>query len=162
MKMLVDEGWDETRAGVLLTVLLLTGVVSQPLGGGPTIVSAVGAASTAVLIALFAVTSGAASLVVVAGISFFGFSLFPVALACSSQLVPPAQTGAATGVVFGVSGLMTAIAQPIVGAMAEMTGDIRIALAWQLPIALVGFALATRIRSEPGASPTPHALPRIN
>ncbi len=137
-------------------------IISQPLGGwaydrfGGRVVTIVGAGSTAALIALFAVTSGAASLVVVAGISFFGFGLFPVALAFSSQLAPSTQTGAATGVVFGVSGLMTAAAQPVVGLMAEAAGDIRVALAWQLPAALLGFALATRIGVNPGASSTRH------
>ena len=33
VKMLVDEGWGETNAGVLLTVLLVVGAVAQPLGG---------------------------------------------------------------------------------------------------------------------------------
>lgn len=148
VKMLVDEGWAETDAGVLLTVILVGGAVSQPLGGlaydrfgGRTVVT-VAAASTAALVALFAVTDGAVSLVAIAGIAFFQFSLFPVGMAQASELVAPSQTGAATGVLFGTSGLLIAAAQPVVGATAEAAGDIRVALSWMFPMALLGLVLA--------------------
>ncbi|MDH3425837.1 MAG: MFS transporter [Acidimicrobiia bacterium] len=155
VKMLVDEGWGETSAGVLLTVVLAIGVIAQPVGGwafdrfGGRWVFTVAAASTAALIAAFAVTSGPLSLIAITGIAFFQFSLFPVALAQASQLVSSAHTGAATGLVLGLSGLMIAAAQPVVGALAEAVGDIRVALAWQLPLALLGLALA---RSTPKSS----------
>ena len=97
-----------------------------------------------VLVAVFAVSDGAVSLMAIAGISFFQFSLFPVGLAQASQLAPATQTGAATGLVFGVSGLMTASAQPVVGAVAEAAGDIRVALAWLLPVAVIGLIMASR------------------
>ena len=148
VKMLVDEGWAETDAGVLLTIILLGGAVSQPLGGlaydrfGGRTVATTAAAVTAALIVVFAVTEGAISLVAIAGIAFFHFSLFPVGLAQASELASSAQTGAATGVVFGVSGLVTATAQPVVGATAEAASDIRVALAWLLPLAILGVVLA--------------------
>jgi len=148
VKMLVDDGWEETSAGVLLTVVLLVGVVAQPLGGwafdrvGGRRVFMVATASSAILIAVFALSSGAVSLIAITGIAFFQFSLFPVALAQASRFVSSTQTGGAIGVVFGFSGLMTAAAQPVVGALAEAFDDIRIALAWQLPLALVGVVLA--------------------
>jgi FSR family fosmidomycin resistance protein-like MFS transporter len=155
VKMLVDEGWAETDAGVLLTIILLGGAVSQPLGGlaydrfGGRTVATTAAAVTAALIVVFAVTEGAISLVAIAGIAFFHFSLFPVGLAQASELASSAQTGAATGVVFGVSGLVTATAQPVVGATAEAASDIRVALAWLLPLAILGVVLA---RFIPAAS----------
>jgi FSR family fosmidomycin resistance protein-like MFS transporter len=148
VKMLVDEGWSDTSAGVLLTAILAVGVIAQPLGGwafdrrGGRSVFSIAAAATAVFIAWFAVSSGTISLVAVTGIVFFQFSLFPVALAQAAKLVASAHTGAATGLVLGLSGLMTAAAQPAVGALAEAVGDIRVALAWQLPLALLGLALA--------------------
>ncbi len=148
VKMLVDEGWAETDAGVLLTVILLGGAVSQPLGGlaydrfGGRAVVTTAAASTAVLIGLFSVTDGAISLVAIAGIAFAQFSLFPVGMAQASELASSAQTGAATGVVFGVSGLLVATAQPVVGFVAEAAGDIRVALAWLLPVSLLAVVLA--------------------
>ncbi len=158
VKMLVDEGWEETSAGVLLTILLLVGAVAQPLGGwafdriGGRKVYTIAAGSTAALVAVFGATNGPPSLMAVTGIAFFQFSLFPVALAQASQLVSAAQTGAATGLVFGISGLMTAAALPAVGLLAEAVGDIRVALAWLLPPALLGVALA-RITPEPSRSP---------
>ena len=148
VKMLVDEGWRETSAGVVLTVVLLVGAIAQPLGGwafdrlGGRRVFTLATGSTAVLVAAFAATSGALSLIVIAGIAFSLFSLFPVALAHASQLASSAQTGGAAGVVFGVSGLMTAAALPAVGALAEAVGDIRVALGWLLPLALLGVVLA--------------------
>ncbi|MGI9607094.1 MAG: MFS transporter, partial [Acidimicrobiales bacterium] len=78
VKMLVDEGWAETDAGVLLTIFLLGGAVSQPIGGlaydrlgGRTVVTTI-AAATAMLIVLFAATDGAWSLAAIAAIAFFG------------------------------------------------------------------------------------------
>lgn len=153
VKMLVDEGWQETDAGVLLTLALLVGAIAQPLGGwaydiiGGRKVFTIAATATAVLTGVFAMTTGPISLLAVTGIAFFVFFLFPVVLAQASQLVPPAQTGAATGIVFGISGLMTAAALPAVGALAEAVGDIRVALGWLLPVALVGVVLS-RITPE--------------
>lgn len=154
VKMLVDEGWQETRAGVLLTVILLSGAVAQPLGGwafdrvGGRKVFLVASSATVVLTGLFALSSGALSLVAIAGITFFQFTLFPVALAQASSLVASSQTGTATGIVFGVSGLMTAAAQPAVGALGESLGDIRLALAWLLPLGLVAAVLAYKAQDS--------------
>lgn len=151
VKMLVDEGWTETRAGLVLTLILLGGAVAQPLGGrafdryGGRAVFVVGAAASAACVVLFALSGGALSLIAVGGIAFFQFGMFPVSLAMASQLAPRTNTGGAVGVMFGISGLMVAAAQPVVGALGEAVGDIREALAWQLPLALLGLALATRI-----------------
>ncbi|MFT7475243.1 MAG: FSR family fosmidomycin resistance protein-like MFS transporter [Verrucomicrobiales bacterium] len=155
VKMLVDEGWAETNAGLLLTVILMGGAISQPLGGlaydrfGGRAIATTAAAVTAALIGVFSLTDGAVSIFAVAGIAFFHFSLFPVGLAQASELAASAQTGAATGIMFGVSGLMSATAQPIVGVVAEAAGDIRVALVWLLPFALLGIFLA---RFIPAAS----------
>lgn len=154
VKMLVDEGWGETESGLLLTVVLLTGAISQPLGGaafdriGGRRVFLIASVAITVLTGAFSIDDGVFSLFVVAGLAFVVVSLFPVALALASRLVPPTQTGAATGVVFGLSGLMTAAGQLAVGALADATGDIRQALALQLPVAAIGIFLASRIKDE--------------
>lgn len=164
VKMLVDEGWSNTSAGVLLTVILVGGAISQPLGGwaydriGGVRVLQIAASATIVLVGLFAVSSGALSLVAVAGIAFFQFSLFPVALAQASQLASAERTGAATGVVFGVSGVMTALAQPAVGALAEAFDDIRLALVWQLPLAVLGLGLAFYMKASDTRSVEPFTV----
>ncbi|MCP5028098.1 MAG: MFS transporter, partial [Actinomycetia bacterium] len=151
VKMLVDEGWAETSAGLVLTALLLVGAVAQPVAGrifdrvGGRSVFLGAAAGLATFVAVFTVTDGALSLIAVGGIALFVFALFPVSLALASRLGGEGQTGAATGVVFGVSGLMTAAVQPIVGAVAEQAGDLRVALSWTLPLALIAVFLASRI-----------------
>lgn len=168
VKMLVDEGWEETGAGVLLTVILLGGAVAQPLGGwfydrlGGRRVFTIALTAISLLIGLFAVSDGALSLVAIAGIAFFQFSLFPVGLAQASQLVASNQTGAAAGLVFGISGLMTASAQPVVGAVAEAAGDIRVALSWLLPLSIVGLALATRCPTAMKQEPADDSRPDSN
>lgn len=152
VQMLVDEGWQETSAGILLSVILLGGAISQTLGGlafdriGGRNVVVIAAAAIAVFVVMFAITDGALALIAVAGIAFFQFSLFPVGLALASQYVPSNQTGGATGLVFGISGLMSAFAAPAVGWLAEEIDDIRAALAWQLPLMLLAIAFAAKIR----------------
>jgi hypothetical protein len=57
--------------------------------------------------------------------------------------------------VFGVTGLMTATAQPAVGAIGEGLGDIRAALAWLLPLTLLAVVLARRIADSPRRADVP-------
>ena len=148
VKMLVDEGWEETSAGVVLTIILLGGAVAQPVGGwaydnfGGRQVFTVAAVATTLLVALFIVSSGAVSLIAVAGVAFFQFSLFPVGLAQASALASSDNTGGATGLTFGISGLMAATAQPVVGAMGEAFGDIRVALGWLWILGVVSILLS--------------------
>ena len=165
IKMLVDEGWQETDAGVLLTAILLLGAVAQPVGGwaydriGGRRVILLAASSTAILVAVFALSDGVLSLVAIAGITFFQFMLLPVGLAAASELVPPERIATASGLTFGISGLMVGVAQPAVGFLAESLGDIRIALSWLLPIALLAIAVAVRIADgESERDGLPHRL----
>lgn len=150
VKMLVDEGWAETTAGILLTGILLLGAIAQPLGGwtfdriGGRRVFTIAAVASTLFVMVFAFSSGAVALIAVAGLTFVVFSQFPVVMAQASQLVPSARTGAATGVALGLSSLMTTAALPFVGALAELVGDIRVALAWQLPLLLLGIVLALK------------------
>ena len=148
VKMLVDEGWTGQGAGLALSAVLLVGTLAQPIGGriydriGGRTVFMYAIVGTILSVACFAVTSGAMSLAAIALISLFGFSLFPVSLAYASQLAGPKQTGAAVGAVFGVSGLMSALAQPVVGTLAEQMGSIRAALSWLIVVALAAFPIA--------------------
>jgi MFS family permease len=148
VKMLVDEGWTGQGAGLALSSVLLVGTLAQPIGGriydriGGRTVFIYAIVGTILSVACFAVTSGAMSLAAIALISLFGFSLFPVSLAYASQLAGPKQTGAAVGAVFGVSGLMSALAQPVVGTLAEQMGSIRGALSWLIVVALAAFPIA--------------------
>ena len=161
VKMLVDEGWSDTSAGAVLTLILLVGAVAQPVGGriydrtGGRSVFLGAAVGTVLAIALFAVTSGALSLVAIAIIAFFGFGLFPVSLAMASHVGAEGQTGAAVGLIFGMSGLLSAAAQPAVGALGEALGDIRTALAWQIVVAIATVPLVLAIDARrPTPAPT--------
>jgi MFS family permease len=151
VKMLVDEGWADTGAGTALTIVLLVGAIAQPIGGR--VFDRVGARNvligacigSSLSIAMFSQTSGSLSLVAVGFISLFGFSLFPVGLAVASQLADDGQTGAAVGIIFGVSGLMSAAAQPVVGALGEGLGDIRLALSWTIVVTILAIPMASLI-----------------
>lgn len=156
VKMLVDEGWGDTSAGAILTLILLVGAVAQPVAGrvydhiGGRTVFLGAAVGTVMSIGVFAVSSGALSLVAIGGVALFGFGLFPVSLAMASQLGSEGQTGAAVGLIFGVSGLLSAAAQPAVGALGEALGDIRQALSWLIILAIAVIPLVLAI--EPKAS----------
>ena len=151
VKMLVDEGWADTSAGTALTVVLLVGAIAQPIGGrvfdrvGARVVLIGASIGSSLSIVLFSLTSGTLSLVAIGLISLFGFALFPVGLAVASQLADDGQTGAAVGVIFGVSGLMSAAAQPIVGALGERLGDIRLALSWTIVVTLIAIPAASLV-----------------
>ncbi len=151
VKMLVDEGWADTGAGTALTIVLLVGAIAQPIGGR--VFDRVGARNvligacigSSLSIVMFSQTSGTLSLVAIGFISLFGFSLFPVGLAVASQLADDGQTGAAVGIIFGVSGLMSAAAQPVVGALGESLGDIRLALSWTIVVTILAIPMASLI-----------------
>lgn len=163
VQMLVDEGWNETTAGVLLSIILVGGTLAQTVGGlahdriGGRNVVTIAASAISLFVVMFAFTSGAAALIAIAGIAFFQFSLYPVGLALASQYVSGQQTGTATGVVFGISGLMTAVEAPAVGWLAEQLDDIRAALAWQLPIIVLAIVFSLRMKppQEAPAQGTP-------
>ena len=151
VKMLVDEGWENTSAGAALTVILLVGAIAQPVGGrlfdriGGRTVFVGASVGTALSVGLFVLSSGALSLVAIGCIAFFGFALFPVSLALASQLAQSGQTGAAVGIIFGMSGLMSAAAQPVVGALGENFGSIRSALGWLIVVTVVAVPMALNI-----------------
>ena len=97
---------------------------------------------------IFSQTSGAASLIAVTAIATFGFGLFPVSLAIASKIGGDSRTGFTVGVVFGVSGLLGATARPLVGALAEALGDIRLALGWTVILAIAALPFAMQLERE--------------
>ncbi|MFT7649016.1 MAG: MFS family permease [Candidatus Poriferisodalaceae bacterium] len=148
VQMLVDEGWSNTSAGSVLTALLIVGVFSQPVGGrlfdqfGGRVVYAGAVVGTGLSVLLFVFTSGALSLLAIGGIAFFGFAMFPVGLALASQMASDGQTGAAVGLMFGVSSLMSSLFKPVMGAVAEAVGDIRSALVWTLVVVVLAIPMS--------------------
>ncbi|HJL99944.1 MAG: MFS transporter [Acidimicrobiales bacterium] len=154
VKMLVDEGWTDVRAGATLTAMLFIGVVAQPVGGriydrfGGRRLFVCANFGTICSVLIFSQTSGAASLIAVTAIATFGFGLFPVSLAIASKIGGDSRTGFTVGVVFGVSGLLGATARPLVGALAEALGDIRLALGWTVILAIAALPFAMQLERE--------------
>ncbi len=154
VKMLVDEGWTDVRAGATLTAMLFIGVVAQPVGGriydrfGGRRLFVCANFETICSVLIFSQTSGAASLIAVTAIATFGFGLFPVSLAIASKIGGDSRTGFTVGVVFGVSGLLGATARPLVGALAEALGDIRLALGWTVILAIAALPFAMQLERE--------------
>jgi MFS family permease len=153
VQMLVDEGWSTARGGAILSVILVVGVVAQPVGGrlfdlyGGRVVYGGAVVGSALSVIVFSTTSGAVSLIAVGGVAFFGFAMFPVGLALASQLATDGQTGAAVGFSFGLSSLMATVTKPLFGALAQSMGDIRSALPWTLVVLAVALVMATRFDS---------------
>lgn len=137
-----------TSAGLLTTLVLVVGMVAQPVGGsvfdrlGGRRVFLVAAIGTTASVGLFAVSSGIMALFAATSVAFFGFSLFPVSLAMASEVAGAQRTGAAAGIVFGISGFATAVIPAIVGAIADRS-DLQVALSTTgvLSIAAIGSAM---------------------
>ena len=144
---LVEDGWTLTEAGVVTTIILVVGMFAQPMGGsvfdrvGGRRVFLAASLGASASIALFAVSDGTLALVAVASVSFFVFSLFPVALAMASEIAGAERTGAAAGIVFGISGLSSAVIPAIVGAIADVT-DLHTALSMLVVVSLLAAALS--------------------
>ncbi|MGF1595326.1 MAG: MFS transporter [Acidimicrobiales bacterium] len=144
---LVERGSSLSEAGLLTTLILVVGLVAQPLGGimfdrlgGRTVFVGAGVA-TSVSLGAFAVTSGWLLLVTIAAVAFFVFAMFPVSLAMGSELSGVERTGIGVGIVFGISGLASAAVQPLLGAVADRT-SLHVALSLLVVASLVSAVLA--------------------
>lgn len=155
---LVELDWSLTSAGLITTLILVIGMFAQPMGGsvfdriGGRRVFLGAAIGSTISVGLFVVTSGWFELLAATGMAFFVFALFPVSLAMASEIAGAERTGAAAGIVFGLSGLSTAAIPAIVGKIADLT-DLRAALSMLvIPSALaivLSLALPDKIQ-EPG------------
>ena len=148
--LLVERGSTLSEAGLLTTVILVVGLVAQPVGGmlydrhgGRRVFVAAGLATT-VSLAVFATATGVLVLPAVAAVAFFVFSMFPVSLALGSELSGVERTGIGVGVVFGVSALSGAAVQPALGAIADRTG-LQTALSLLIAAALASAVVALRL-----------------
>lgn len=147
---LVDEGSSLGKAGLLTTLVLVVGLIAQPLGGlmydrhgGRTVFVAASAATTVGLL-MFMLSSGWLLLLVVAFIAFFVFSMFPVSLAMGAELSGVERTGIGVGVIFGVSGLSGAAVQPLVGGIADAT-SLHVGLSVLVIFSVAATLLGTRL-----------------
>lgn len=157
VKMLVDEGWSDTAAGAALTTILLVGAVAQPVGGriydkfGARRIFVGANLGTVAAVLVFSQTSGVTSLVAIGVLAMFGFGLYPVGMAMASKIGGETRTGVSVGVLFGVTGLLSAMARPAVGALAQALGDIRLALSWTVVFAIAALPFATQLETDRSA-----------
>lgn len=133
---LVDLDWSLTGAGVVTTLILVVGMFAQPIGGSVFdriggrrvfVAAAIGSTASVALFAVAADWGRWVELLAVTGMAFFVFALFPVSLAMASEIAGTERTGAAAGIVFGISGLSTAAVPAVVGRIADAS-DLRAAL----------------------------------
>lgn len=158
---LVERGSSLSQAGLLTTLILVVGLIAQPVGGmsfdrlGGRQVFFIASVATSLSLVLFAVAGGWLALVAVAAVAFFVFSMFPVSLAMGSELSGVERTGIGVGVIFGISGLSGAAVQPVVGAIADRTG-LQSALSLLIVVAVLAAAVSLRLpgvrQPEPDAS----------
>ena len=150
---LTERGRSVTQAGVITTVVLVVGMFAQPIGGsvfdrlGGRRVFLGAAAGAALGTAIFAATTGWVALAGVMLMAFFVFALFPVSLAMASEIAGADRTGAAAGIVFGISGLTGAAVPPIIGAIADAT-DLRRALSLLVIPAFAALAMSLMLPNK--------------
>lgn len=144
---LVERGWTLTGAGVVTTLVLVVGMFAQPMGGavfdrlgGRRVILAASVGATVSMV-LWLLDGGAVGLIGVTLMAFFVFALFPVSLAMASELAGAERTGAAAGIVFGISGLSTATIPFLIGAVADQT-DLRTALSTLIALGAVAVLLS--------------------
>ena len=160
---LVERGSTLSEAGLLTTLILVVGLVAQPVGGmaydrlGGRRVFFAASAATSLSLGLFALSGGWLVLVAVAAVAFFVFSMFPVSLAMGSDLAGVERTGIGVGIIFGVSGLSGAAVQPIVGGIADQTG-LQVALSLLIVVAVLAAVSSLSLPAERASSPEPEPV----
>ena len=126
----VAKGENLFQAGMLSALMLIPGLIAQPIGGG--LSDKIGGKKlfnlTLFMLAAsmlgFSLTDGIVSLVFLVLIGFNIFSTFPVALLWASRMVGSNRTGASVGFLFGTSQMIASIAPIILGYIIDIWGFI--------------------------------------
>ncbi|MGH7320452.1 MAG: MFS transporter [Candidatus Rokuibacteriota bacterium] len=146
---LVERGASLARAGFLTSLMLVVGLVAQPLGGqvydriGGRPLFLTCAVGTGLGLLVFSASSGPMLLAGAALVGFFVFAVFPASLALPSEIARGGRVGLAVGIVFGVSATMAAVTPILTGYAADLVGLER---AFQLLIIVVILAAALSLR----------------
>ncbi len=125
---LVEQGSSLARAGLITSLMLFVGIAAQPLGGhlydkvGGRAILLVCALGTGVSLFAFTLSSGVMLIVWTAVIGCFVFALFPVSLAMGSEIAKDNRVGISVGVIFGMSGTLSAITPIFSGYVADQFG----------------------------------------
>ena len=125
---LVESGQTITQAGGISSLMLLVGLLAQPAGGylydkwGGKFVFSVCALGAGLALFLFTLSSGPVLILWIICVGAFSTALFPVALAMASEISNPGQVGLSVGLVFGISGSLSAMTPLFTGYTADQLG----------------------------------------
>ena len=153
---LVERGSTLAQAGVTTSLMLLVGLVAQPLGGqfydrmGGRAVFFACSVGAGLGLVLATVSDGTMLVLGAAVVGFSVFALFPVALAMASEIARGAHVGVSVGFVFGVSATLAAFTPILTGYVADLVG---LGLAFQLLVFLAAGAAVMSV-SLPGRRAT--------
>ena len=144
---LVEQGSTLAQAGFFTSLMLVVGLVSQPLGGavydrvGGRVIFFVCALATGFGLLMFTHATGFMVVVWTIVVGFFVAALFPVALAMGSDVAKGNQVGMSVGVVFGLSSTLSAFTPALMGYVADHVGLSR-SFSLLIVIACLGALLA--------------------
>jgi len=151
-------GLDERAMGTVMTLVMSTGILAQPLGGSLSdrldrgrllagLLAGSGAAFAGSLL-----MEGLWSSVALLGISMFMVLMtFPLLFALMGDVVPGNRLGAATGLVTGAGGLAATLTQATVGVLAQRTSPVLVLLGLSALGVLSGWmAMGLRAPRSPG------------
>ena len=125
---LVSTGSTLSQAGQISALMLLIGFLAQPIGGtlydrfGGFKVLAFAATVTSGSIWLFLQSAWPSPFFYVVLVGAAVTMTFPVGLTMASELAQDGNVGIAVGAMFGISGMMSAITQPVIGRLADSVG----------------------------------------
>ncbi len=146
---LLENGEALTSAGAITSLMLIIGILAQPIGGmvfdkyGGRVVFIVSPIIAGIALLLM---TGINGWLVIPMIVIIGASItmtFPVALAMASSLTSGGEAGMSVGVVFGISSTMSAFTPLVTGLLADQFGlEIAFQLLVLLPILTVVMGIA--------------------
>lgn len=144
-KFLIDTGSSINEAGLISSLMLLAGLLTQPIGGmmydkfgGRTVFIGCSILSGGALW-LFTLSSGFASVLFTLLIGASISALFPVALAMASEMSNGGNVGLNVGLVFGISGTLSALTPIFSGYTADI---FNLTLSFRL---LIGLAMLATV-----------------
>lgn len=150
---LVEKGATLNQAGWLSALMLAVGFVAQPIGGvlydrfGGRWVFVLSALCAGSALLLFRTDSLATQLFLALVIGAAAAITFPASLAMASDLVGEGNVGMSVGIVFGVSGILSALTPAFIGYIADLAG-LQMAFQWLVIFPLVALPLSLWLPSK--------------
>lgn len=138
---LLDNGMNLTSAGVITSLMLIIGIIAQPVGGmifdkyGGRLVFIISPVLAGVALAIMTGFEGWLIIPMIICIGAATTMTFPVALAMASSLTRDGKAGLSAGLVFGIGSTMSSFTPLMTGFLADQFGlDVSFQLLIILPI----------------------------